>query len=258
MTLSNNDKPIGVLSLKQKGTKFVVKFDNDLELTFTEDQIVMYRISLDKRFTEAELDKIQKEATIDQWYSKCLGYIAYKLRTKKEIWTYLSTKSDLDDKEKNKIISKLLKNNYLNDLEYAKCYLEDCKNKNRGKRYFINHLQSLGVDQTIIYQVLLEFDEEAMLENLIVKYQKEELRLINYPIIIQKHKLTEKMARNGISMDTINKVISNINFSEDLSVSFIKDVEKIKSKTNDVSKQTAYLLNKGYSYQKIKEYIKEN
>ncbi len=252
--LTNDEKPIGVIKITKKRSLFVVSFDNDETIDLTLEQLVEYRISLDKRFTEKELEKIKKESKLNIWYQKAIVHISYKLRTEKEMYDYLS-KSDLEDREKKDIIKKLKNINYLNDLEYAKHYKEDCLSKKRGKRYFSNHLVKLGVSKEIINKVLEEFDEEKILDDLIIEYQKIETTLIKYPIIIQKQKLQDKMARKGISYNTITKVIENLEFKEDLTMSFLKDLEKIQNKTNDYNKQVSYLLSKGYNYQLIKEHL---
>ena len=257
MILSNDDKPIGVVRIKLKGAKYIVTFDNDLEIAFTADQMVAYRISLDKRFTDEEIEQIKKSAALDLWYNKAIGFISYKLRTVKEIKDYLKQKSDLSVEEQKSIIQRLLDNGFLNDYEYALHLMEDCKNKNRGVRYFTNQLARLGVASTIINRVVLEFNEEEILESLINKYQKEALRLTKYPIIIQKQKLQEKMLRSGLSSSTIREVISKLSLAEDYTESFKEDLEKVKKKTTDQNKQINYLLQKGYPYEYIRKRINE-
>ena len=252
-TLSNNDKPIGVERIKVKGAKYLVSFDNDSEILFTADQLVTYRISLDKRFTTDELDQIKKDANLDLWLNKAMGYISYKLRTEKEIKDYLKVKSDLELVDQQKIIAKLKSHGLINDYEYALHYMEDCKNKNRGKRYFSNHLSALGVARSIIEQVLLQFDEASLIDSLIIKYQKEASHLSKYPKIIQKQKLEEKMIRNGLSTSTIQQVISQIELVEDYDEAFEKDFDKISKKTDESSKQISYLLQKGYPYEYIRK-----
>ena len=76
MILSNDDKPIGVVRIKLKGAKYVVTFDEDIEITFTADQMVTYRISLDKRFTAEEIETIKKSANFDLWYNKAISHIS--------------------------------------------------------------------------------------------------------------------------------------------------------------------------------------
>ena len=253
MNLQNNEKPIGVLKIKLKGAKYVVTFDEDIEITFTADQMVTYRISLDKRFTAEEIETIKKSANFDLWYNKAISHISYKLRTVKETRDYLKQKSDLSTEDQNRIIQKLLDNGFLNDYEYALHLMEDCKNKNRGVRYFTNQLARLGVASTIINRVTLEFNEEDILDSLINKYQKEADRLTKYPIIIQKQKLQEKMLRSGLSSSTIREVISKLSLAEDYTESFKEDLEKVKKKTTDKNKQINYLLQKGYPYEYIRK-----
>ena len=252
-TLSNNDKPIGVERIKVKGAKYLVTFEDDSQILFTADQLVSYRISLDKRFTEDELDKIKKDASLDLWFNKALGYLSYKLRTEKEVRDYLKLKSDLEIEDQKKVFTKLKQTGLLNDYEYAVHYMEDCKNKNRGVRYFKNHLATLGVASSIIEQVALMFKETDLLDSLVTKYQKEESHLTKYPLVIQKQKLQEKMLRSGLSTSTIKLVLEKISYTEDYDETFLVDFSKVKQKTSDEYKQISLLLQKGYPYEYIRK-----
>ena len=254
--LKNSEKEIGIKKITKKRSLYVVLLDNDDELSLIEDQMVEYLISVNRRFTNEEVEKIKKESKYNLWYHKCLVHISYKLRTKKEIYDYLS-KSDLLETDKLSIIDKLVSHHYIDDVEYAKHFLEDCINKKRGRKYFSNHLSRLGISSDIVSCFLECFDENQLLEGLVEQYQKIQEGLSIYPIRIQKHKISEKMARRGISSSTINKVLDSITYKEDLSLSFIKDLEKIKKKTDDRNKIISYLLSKGYSYQLIKEKVVE-
>lgn len=253
--LKNSDKPIGIKKITKKRSLYYILLDNEDELSLIEDQMVDYVISVNRRFTLDEIEKIKKDSKFNLWYHKALVHISYKLRTKKEIYDFLS-KSDLEDNEKFLVIDKLIKHHYIDDLEYAKHFLEDCLNKKRGRRYFSNHLNRLGVNSEIISEILETFDENQLLEGLTLQYQKIQKDLENYPIRIQKLKISEKMARRGISISTINKVLDSISYTEDLTISFEKDLEKIKKKTDDYNKIVNYLLSKGYNYQLIKEKVK--
>ncbi len=256
MTQSNNDKPIGILKIKPKGKKFFVTFDQD-ELELTEELMVTYRVSLDKRYTEAEFKQLKTEAKIGKSLDKAINYIFYKPRSEKEVYEYLK-KEKLEEKDINKIITKLKKNKLINDELYVDALIQDFHLKLKGLHAFKYELILKGIDDSLINKALLNYHEEEMLEELIVKYQKEADRLNNLPVIKQKQKIRESLIRRGFENQTINEVLNQLLFTEDLEETFLKELSKIQQKTNDYNKQLTYLISKGFNYQLIKEYLKKS
>lgn len=256
--LVNNELDFIVKEIKKQRNNYIVTFcgkDSEEEIhKFSEDQMVEYRITLNKWFTKEDLELIIKSSNFSRWYNKALRYIFIKLRTEKEIWIYLS-KSDLDLDSKQKIINKLLEYKYLDDEAYIKAFLEDSKNKCLGRRYIVHTLERLGISQELINTYLSTYQEADLLEQLIPKYQKIQKTLISLPITRQKLKLTEKMALKGISTTIIQEVLRNIEFIEDIEKTFEKDLNKIKKQTEDKNKIIQKLLRLGYTYEYIKRHI---
>ena len=233
---------------------FLTKDDEEKVYKFSEDHMVEYRITLDKWFTNDELDKIIKSCNISKWYSKALNYIFIKPRTKKEIKDYLS-KSDLDDVSIKSIIEKLESYKYLNDEEYTKSFIDLSLSNGFGKKYIIHSLKRLGISDELINIYITEVDERSIIADLIKKYQKIELTLITFPVNKQKLKLMTKMAQKGISSSIIQEVLKNITFTEDIKETFKKDLQKVKKQTEDKYKQIEKLLRLGYTYDYIKRHI---
>jgi SOS response regulatory protein OraA/RecX len=100
-----------------------------------------------------------------------------------------------------------------------------------------------------------KYIEEELIEQLTVKYQKIQYTLTNLPIVKQKLKLTQKMALKGLSTTTIHEILKNLEYDEDIDDAFEKDLNKIKSKTNNENKIIHKLLMLGYTYDYIKRHI---
>lgn len=259
MMLNNKTKELDYLvtNIKKQRNQYTVTFLNSGEETvhkFNEDQMVEYRITLNKWFLKEDFDQIIKSSNYSKWYNKSLNYIFIKPRTKKEIYDYLD-KSELEDFEKNKIVSKLLEYKYLDDIQYVKEFLENALAKQMGIRLIRSTLERKGIDKQIINEYLEYYEERDLVPKLTAKFQKIEQSLITYPILKQKLKLTEKMARMGLKTSTIQETLKNIEFTEDLTNTFSKDLNKIKKQTNDKNKIINKLLRLGYTYDYIKRQI---
>lgn len=209
--LMNDGKLISVLKIIQKGYNYQVIFDNDLKLELSLDQLVEFRISLDKKFSELEIKNLIEESKILFWYNKTIKFISRKLRTKKEILDYLKN-TNLDEIQISNILNKLTKNNYINDLLYSKYFLEECMNKLKGKVYFVYILKNKGISDFIINEVVDSFDEEIVIDRLVIKFQKYQQSIKEYSKSIQIQKIKNNLLRSGFTSNTIEKVIGKINF----------------------------------------------
>ena len=96
-------------------------------------------------------------------------------------------------------------------------------NKCLGKTYVIHTLERLGISLNLINKYIETYQEQDLIEELSIKYQKIQYTLVSLPITKQKLKLTQKMALKGISTTTIQEVLKYIEFSEDITNTFIKD-----------------------------------
>lgn len=249
------DGNIKVIKIIKVNKKYIVYFNNNKNLNLSMEQLINFRINLDKSMTHDEFKKIEDSCIFFNYYEKVLKYISLRLRTKKEILTYLD-KSDLSISCKSNIVNKLIENNYINDELYVKYFLNSCIDKNKGVNYFVHRLKALDVDINIINKYTSTFNDQNVIHNLVERYQKELNNLSKYPIYIQKQKIINKMNRNGISANIIDLVVNSLDYKEDISELFLKDLNKIKNKTIDKNKQIEYLLSRGYSYNLIREYIK--
>ena len=138
---------------------------------------------------------------------------------------------------------------------FVRVFLENAFSKCLGINYVIHTLESLGINSELINKYINSYNELDLLDDLIKQYQKIELTLISLPIPKQKLILTKKMALKGISTTTIQEVLKYIEFSEDITNTFIKDLNKVKRQTSDEYKIIQKLLRLGYTYDYIKRHL---
>ena len=254
-TNNYQDLPIAIKSIKAKGKKYIVVTSLD-ELILSQDLMVEYRVSLDKRFDKKEYEKLLKASLLDDYFNKALNHLSYKMRTEKEIEEYLKSLKISED-DITKIINKLKKYKYLDDSKYVDSFIEDTYLKLKGLNYFKYELINRGIKEELINKALLKFQENEMFEELIDKYQKEANNLISLPINKQKEKLFSSLIRRGFTYQSVNSIMAKLTFSESIDDTFDQELAKIESKTNDKNKIITYLISKGFNYSYIKERIKK-
>ena len=140
-----------------------------------EDLILKYDLLITKKIDSKKEDELLKENNNYLAYSKAIKYIGIKMRSILEVKKYLN-KQEIDEEYINVIINKLISQGYLNDLEYAKAYVNDRINlSNDGPKKIYNELIKLGIDDSDIDIALTSFTIDIAKEKinkLITKYIK--------------------------------------------------------------------------------------
>lgn len=179
----------------------------DGEIIDTYDNVILANELLLKKEISQELyRKITDETTIEEHYLACKKYIEYRLRSTKEIKNYLY-KKQVSNNVIEIIIDKLKNNNYLNDDNFCKCFINDkIKFTNMGSYQIINELKRNEISDTIIDNYLYLINEEVMNER-INKLIDKSLRNTK-----DKAKLRNKLYNNLVRLGyPIDLVITNLN-----------------------------------------------
>ncbi len=118
---------------------------------------------------------------------------------------------EVDKPIANKVVAQLIEEKFIDDLRFAKFYVNDKSKFNRwGKDKIVWQLRMKKVDQEIINEAIANLNDDEMLETLSALL-REKNRLIKEPDF-QKRKasLIRFGAGRGFSYDQIRKVLDEI------------------------------------------------
>ena len=143
----------------------------------------------------------------EKFYNKALRFLSYRPRSEKEIRDKLLGKK-ASEEIINKVISRLKENNFLNDEEFVKWWIEQRANfKPRSLKLIKMELRQKGIDKDLIDQIIddlsLTIDDLETAKKLINK------RLSRYKKLSREEKF-QKIARylssKGFSYDIIKEI----------------------------------------------------
>ena len=153
-------------------------------------------------------EKRLSELVFESEYTACVDlaykYLGRKSHTKMQVILYLQDKN-FDNKVIGRVISKLEEYGYLDDMQYAKTYI-DIKKTSKGKRMLSAELKLKGVDSKTIEEALetLE-DEDINAYNVAKKYIK------NKPFDFElKAKAFRYLISKGFSYDNATGALDKI------------------------------------------------
>ena len=197
-------------------------FGLDLE-TFSK-----YDLRVDQEISQKKIEEIIKEEEFLKVYDKILRFLSFRPRSKKEVKDYFYKKSVGDETQKM-IIKKLERLKFLDDKQFALWWVEQrITFRPSGKRFLEYELRKKGINKEIIDEVL----KDKILKGF---FQKEE----------------ETQEANVGRVDT--------SFDFEMALRAAQKKLRIYEKLSSFEfrkKMTAFLTRRGFSWEVIKEVIK--
>ena len=149
---------------------------------------------------------ISEQAENQSAFNKGISYISKLMRSEKQVRDYL-IKKGYEEPAVEYAAQKMKEYKYIDDVAYAKMILSHQINvKRAGIMAAKAQLKKSGIRESIIENTLIDYDEDAQLENakrqyekLAKKYQREEDEQK------RKQKIFQSMARRGFNWDMIKK-----------------------------------------------------
>lgn len=182
--------------------RYNIFVDGHYSFSLDEFQLVQYSLHSGQEIDETKLAELQAESDFGKNYIRAVDLISRRLRSEREIRDYARRKQwGRDNTER--VIARLYDRGYLNDLAFAKAFVQSRQSAQKYSRRRIERdLVNKGISHRIIQQVL---DEEAdttndndALTNLVAK------KYHHYDDI---NKLKAYLARAGFRYDDINRAI---------------------------------------------------
>jgi regulatory protein len=226
---------------KINGNKYEVYLENNEKIKLYEDVILKEELLLKK-----EIDDVSKILEINskyEIYEIALKYLNHHVISIKGMKDYLLKKNYVEE-DINNTIDKLIKNGYLNDSYFAKCYINDKINlTNDGPLKIIKYLEDNNIEIEV-YSEILDKDDEIW-SSRIKKYLEKQVKLNKKSSYYFKNKMIVNLINLGYEKEMINSLLNNVTIDNQEE---LKNIEKEKIRKK---------LEKKYSGKELERKIKE-
>lgn len=171
------------------------------------DNFVLLHLKMNQELTEEEIEKIIKRAEFQKTWDKLLRFATVRPRSEKEINDYFRRK-EVHESLHSDLLKKLKHLNLLNDLEFAKWWVDQrLQFKKKSKRVIQMELVQKGIDKDTIDDAFegTIVDEEKIAKELLTKkmYKWKKLELRD-----AKQKMSQYLVGKGFNWDIIEKATS--------------------------------------------------
>lgn len=196
---------------KNNDKRYSVFINDEFSFGIDEVDLLYYKIQQNSILTEEKYQYIMENLVLKKAKDKALKYLSYKMRAKSEVIKKLQ-QLDFTQDVIDKVLQFLENYNYVNDDDFAKCYIKDKINvKGYGSLKISYQLKLLGIHEDIYEKYLYDehfVNELDKIKTLIYKKMKNiDLNNIDYK---EKQKLFNYLARRGFSYDNIKSSFSEL------------------------------------------------
>ena len=239
-----------------KNGKYKVYLDNEDTITLYEDIILNNSLLITKHIND--LNSLLEENNEYDAYNKAIKYISTKMRSKKEIKTYLS--KYYEEELVNRTINKLVSLGLINDSKYVYAYYLDKINlSNDGPNKIKDNLLKIGIKEDIINENIT-VDKAVIFNKLNHLIDKKIKTSKGYSGNILKQRLISYFINLGYDIDMINEIINTKNLTniEEGIKEYNKLLNKYKDKYDDYKLESlirSKLYAKGFDLDEIKRNI---
>lgn len=212
---------------KLKNGKYQIITDASDSMELYEDVILKFNLLLTKRIeNKSEILKYNEEC---ETYYVALKYLKTRTHSKKEVSDYLK-KKEYSTEYIEKAIEKLENQGYLNDLFYARSFLQNKMiTTSHGPLTIKRDLQDKGISTSIILQVLEDFSLDIQKEKVEKQIQKKIQSNRNKGNRVLIRKIYHDLSHEGFEKKVIQEKLQSLQLQDDSSLAK-KEYEKLYKK----------------------------
>ncbi len=244
---------------KLKSGKYKVQLGQET-VTVHDDVLLDHHLLFKKEIDDADYQNIIQDSIRSDIYHKALNYALRKIRSKKEMTSFLDS-YDLSEQEKKAMIQQLEKSGVLSDLAYVKAYISDSLYlSNDGPNKIEQELYAQDIDNQMIQEELDQIDRDYVhekLEKLIQKRVSHDHKHSKYQL---QQKIVLDMVNLGYERDMVLGILSSMTFSdtEQLEKEYENSMRKLVRKYEGSileKKIKEKLYSKGFDIHEIESFL---
>ena len=202
------------VDLQKKYVKLVIQLNPTLpkEIKITLDDYVQYGLRKSVAITKEQSHSFEEHIDSEQLYQRCLRKLSLKDRTIYEMRKWLKETELVEYQEVNALIDKLIQKGYLDDEKLCMEQIQALSNSLYGPKQIISKLKQRGVKEDCILACM----EQSKLKEyeFALAYATKALRQSQKSSITKtKNTIRNKLMTRGYSNNTIEKVVSELDYS---------------------------------------------
>lgn len=200
-----------ITTQKKRQDRYNIFLDNVYAFAVDEQVFISYDLRKGLSLSNETIEEIISAEGYQKSYGMAIRYLGFRMRSIKEMETYLEGK-EIGRLEIEKIIVALLDKNLLNDEQFANAFVKDRKNQTiKGPIVISRELREKGISEKLTSQALAHYSYEEQYEKVLKWAKKQEERRSNDSHRKQKDQIKLKIMQKGFNGDIVNDVLAALN-----------------------------------------------
>ncbi|HEY5535278.1 MAG TPA: RecX family transcriptional regulator [Ignavibacteria bacterium] len=193
---------------KKRRGRYSIFLDNEFGFGITDNTLLKFGLRKNDELTEQKIDEIKNYDEFDYAKKYSFDLLSRSPKSEKEIRTKLKQKK-ISDSNIIKVIDALKELKFLDDVNYAKLFVESkLRNNPVGKAVIKNKLREKGISKELIEESIENFYDDAVeekkAESILLKYMKKKTGDDYYTL---KRKCFQHLVSKGFDFDLVNELL---------------------------------------------------
>ncbi|HEY5123426.1 MAG TPA: RecX family transcriptional regulator [Ignavibacteria bacterium] len=193
---------------KKRRGRYSIFLDNEFGFGITDNTLLKFGLRKNDELTEQKIDEIKNYDEFDYAKKYSFDLLSRSPKSEKEIRTKLKQKK-ITDSNIIKVIDALKELKFLDDVNYAKLFVESkLRNNPAGKVVIKNKLREKGIGKELIEESIENFYDDAVeekkAESILLKYMKKKTGDDYYTL---KRKCFQHLVSKGFDFDLVNELL---------------------------------------------------
>lgn len=173
-----------------------------------EDVLIQYNLRKGLELDDAMQATLREQDTWQQSYSKVIGYLGYRMRTKQEVYDYL-LKNDVEQEHVAEIIERLIEQNLLDDRAFSEAFVNTrVQTTLKGPALIKQELLQKGVSADIADEAVMAIDTDVQYEKAQKIVEKKLKKSSKHSQRKQLQNIQANLLRQGFSESVIQDVLA--------------------------------------------------
>lgn len=252
---------------KRLKDRYNIFLDNEYSFSVEESVMVTYNLQKDLSLSSEKIDEIIEAQSYQKAYLMTVNYISYRMRSVKEVQTYLREK-EIGTLEITKIVDSLLEKQYLDDTAFAFAFVKDKMNQTtKGPRVIKNELFEKGITGKIAENAIAEYNYDDQFDVALKWANTQQKKTSRHSHRKRRDQLRASLMQKGFDTEVINDVLAEINNEVDVTqeqASLTYQAERLLKRNSKklegyelTNKVKTGLYSRGFSGEMIDAYIAE-
>ena len=256
-----------ITTQKKNKQRYNIFVDDQYAFSVSEDILVQHTLRKEMELDQETMDTLIRKDDFHKTFTLAINYLSYRMRSEKEIRTYLQEK-EIDDEKIEYVVKRLREEKYLDDAEFAVALVRTrMHTSSKGPLLVKKELIEKGITPQIAEEAMQHYTFDAQLEKA-TKWVEKKMRLDGKKSFREQlQKVQQTLMQKGFPKDVITEAMANVEEENDQDAEWEavvyqgeKALRKYAQKAEGVElkhKLKGALYRKGFSFELIERFIEE-